>query len=251
MPVESVSLFLISAAAGVVLLWVFRKTSDQAAIRRTKKRLQAHLLEIRLYADDPAIIWQAQTKLLAANARYFGLMLRPAAIVTVPMVLLLVALDGYYGKRPLEPGRAAIVTAQFEAAMNGGEVFRLEAPDGIAVETPGVRLAEAHQVSWRIRAVQPAAGELRLLAGPVTVTKSVVAGNERRFVSTRRVGLHPSLLLYPGEPPLPASGVKWVEVDYPAAHVRMFGFEAHWLVWFLIISMASAFLLKGKFRVTV
>jgi len=250
MPVESLSLFLVSAAAGLALLWVFRKTSDQAAIRRTKKRLQGHLLEIRLYGDDPAILWQAQRRLLAANARYFALMLRPAAIVTLPMILLLVVLDGYYGRRPLEPGQAAVVTAQLASARDGA-VFRLEAPDGIEVETPGVRILEAHQVSWRIRAVRPTSGELRLVGGPVTLTKSVVAGGECRFVSSRRVHLLPALLLYPGERPLPEAGVDWIEVDYPAAYVRLFGFEAHWLVWFILISMASAFLLKGKFRVTV
>jgi uncharacterized membrane protein (DUF106 family) len=245
------SLFVISVAAGIGLLWVFQKTSDQAAIRRTKKKLQAHLLEIRLYADDPAVIWQAQKNLLAANARYFALMLRPAVVVTLPMVVLLVLLDGYYGKQPLPVGRPAILTAQLRTDAAVAGPLRLEAPPQIEVETPAVRAMGERQVSWRIRPIGAVAGELRLVADGVTVTKSVAAGDGPRFVSSRRVRSLPALLIHPGETPLPAAGVEWVEVESPSAGVRMFGFETHWLVWFIVISMAAAFLLKGKFRVTV
>lgn len=245
------SLLVISIASGIGLLWVFQKTSDQAAIRRTKKKLQAHLLEIRLYGDDPAVIWQAQKNLLAANARYFALMLRPALVVTLPMVLLLVVLDGYYGKQPLEVGRPAILTAQLENDATRAGALRLEAPPQIRVETPGVRALAERQISWRIRPIGEVAGELRLVSDGVTVTKSVAAGDGPRFVSSRRVRSLPALLLYPGEKPLPAAGIEWVEVDYPSAGVRMFGLKAHWLVWFIVLSMASAFLLKGRFGVTV
>lgn len=245
------SLVLISVATGVGLLWVFQKTSDQAAIRRTKKKLQAHLLEMRLYADDPGVIWQAQKNLLAANARYFGLMLRPALVVTLPMVLLLLALDGYYGKQPLAVGQPAVVTAQLAREMNGSEALRLEAPPQIEVETPAVRILDERQASWRIRPVGEVTGDLQLVVNGAAVTKSVAAGDGPRFVSSRRVRSLPSLLLYPGEMPLPNAGLEWIELDYPSAEVRMFGLETHWLVWFILISMAAALLLKGKFRVTV
>ncbi len=72
-----VSLTPLSIAVGVVMLWVFGLTSDQDAINKTKKRLQAYLLELRLFGDDPSLIWQSQKSLLAANLRYMGLMLKP------------------------------------------------------------------------------------------------------------------------------------------------------------------------------
>jgi hypothetical protein len=251
MPVESLSLFLVSAAAGIALLSVFRKTSDQAAIRRTRRRLQAHLLEIRLYGDDPAIVWQAQKSLLAANARYFLLMLRPAAVLTLPMLALFVVLDGFYGRRPLNPGETAIVTVQLRRGGTAPHPIRLDAPDGIAVESPPVRVLGADQVSWRIRAARPVSGELRLTAGPASLTKSIVVAAERRFVSTRRVRRFAELVFFPGERPLPGGEVEWIELGYPAARVRTFGFETHWLVWFLLISMVSALLVRRRLRVAL
>jgi hypothetical protein len=63
------SLGLISLLAGVVMLWVFRRVSNQGAIRVAKKRLQAHLYELRLFADEPRLVWRAQkgTKRTAAR----------------------------------------------------------------------------------------------------------------------------------------------------------------------------------------
>jgi len=228
-------LILTSIAAGVALLWVFSKTSNQPAIRATKKRLQARLLELRLYADDPRVVFQAQKYLLLENLRYFLLMLRPALFATLPMVLLLVVLEGFYGHRALMPGEAAIVTVQMRTPLPDGPAPRLLAPDGVKVETPAVRDLDERQVSWRIRAEQSVNGQLRLL----------VAGRELR------VRLSPEWLLYLGEAPLDGDTVEWIEIGYPPGEVSIFGLRMHWLIWFLVISMAAALLLKGKFRVTV
>ncbi|MCD6302289.1 MAG: hypothetical protein J7M15_02050 [Anaerolineae bacterium] len=244
-------LILTSIAAGVALLWVFSKTSNQPAIRATKKRLQARLLELRLYADDPRVVFQAQKYLLLENLRYFLLMLRPALFATLPMVLLLVVLEGFYGHRALMPGEAAIVTVQMRTPLPDGPAPRLLAPDGVKVETPAVRDLDERQVSWRIRAEQSVNGQLRLLVAGREFRKRVAAGGGFRYLARRRVRLSPEWLLYLGEAPLDGDAVEWIEIGYPPGEVSIFGLRMHWLIWFLVISMAAALLLKGKFRVTV
>lgn len=246
------SLLAVSVATGIGLLLVFRKTSDQAAIRRTKKKLQAHLLELRLYADYPAVVWRAQRRLLAENLRYMSLMLRPALVATAPMVLLLIVLDGYYGRQPLRLGEPVVVTVQMAAPLNPeSPPPELETPPEIAVETPAVRAVSLGQISWRIRPLKEVSGNLSIVNGATRVTKKVNAGGGARFLSSRRVRSLTSLLLYPGELPFDADEIEWIELEYPSAGVSMLGLETHWLVWFLVLSMATAFLLKGRFRVTV
>lgn len=244
-------LLLVSVAAGVGLLWIFAHTSDQGAIRLTKRRLQARLLELRLYADDPMVVLKAQKALLAANGRYLWLMLRPAAVATLPMVALLLVLDGYYGKRPLKPGEATIVTAQMSAPLNGEAAPELVAPEGVVVETPAARVAGQRQVSWRVRAKQATRGELKLVSGGLETVKHIEAGSGLRYLTSRRVRSAAAWLIHPGESRIDSDAVEWIEVEYPPANVSFLGFETHWLVWFLVFSMATAFLLKGKFKVTV
>jgi len=42
-----------------------------------------------------------------------------------------------------------------------------------------------------------------------------------------------------------------VEIAYPAAYIGVFGFRFHWLMWFLIVSMLSAWLLRKRLGVTL
>src|ERR1044072_7240318 len=106
------SLAPVSVLVGIGMLLVLRRVSNPAAIAKAKARIMAHLYEMRLFPDEPALIWKAQGGLLKANARYIGLMLLPAIIMSVPMLALFSVMDCYYGHAPLEPGRAAILTVQ-------------------------------------------------------------------------------------------------------------------------------------------
>ena len=59
-------------------------------------------------------------------------------------------------------------------------------------------------------------------------------------------------LLTPAEPPLPGDGpIARISLRYPDREVGLFGWETHWLVVFLILSVALAFALKGRFGVTI
>ena len=69
---------VLSALAGVAMLWVFGKTSDQARMKQVKRKVYASLFELRVFADEPSVTWRAQKSLFAANMRYMGLALKPA-----------------------------------------------------------------------------------------------------------------------------------------------------------------------------
>src|SRR2546422_8579963 len=59
------SLTVFSLLTTVFTLIVFRYASDQPAMRRVKDRLQAHVLEVRLFPDQlPVVLW-AYSRLLA------------------------------------------------------------------------------------------------------------------------------------------------------------------------------------------
>ena len=242
------SLVPLSVLLGIAMLWVFRRTSNQAAIRKVKRELQAHLYEMRLFTDEPLLIWKAQWGLLKANVRYLAMMLVPALVLTIPMVLIFAQLECFYGYAPLEPGQQAIVTVQMKNA--GGPAPVLRAPDGIAVDTPAIRVDEGRQISWRIRALRPVTGDMKFVFPDETVEKSVQAGTGPQYVSERRVSSALDLIWHPAESRLPASPVDWIELRYPAATVYALGLDLHWLIWVLILSMASGLVLKRRFRVS-
>jgi len=195
------------------------------------------------------LIWRAQWGLVKGNVRYLGMMLLPMVVMTIPMVLLLAQLDCFYGYLPLEPGREAILTIQLKGSP-GSPSPALRAPEGIAVETDGVRLDDGRQVSWRIRAARPVAGKLEIVFPDQTVEKSVDAGSGPRYLSSRRVSSILDAIWHPAEHLLPPGRVEWIELRYPPATVRALGLDLHWLVWFVVFSMIAALALKRRFRVT-
>jgi len=243
-------LALISAACGIGMLWVFQKTSNQTAIRAVKRRVQAHLLELRIYRDEPGVMWQAQKALLAANFRYMALMLQPALIMGIPFAILLVHLDAFYGRAPLAVGTDSIVTMGIHGPAEAAPV--LEAPAGVAVETPAVRVLDEDQVSWRIRPRTAVSGLLRIRTESGTVEKRIEAGPaEPRFVPGRKVSSLWDALWHPDEPRITAPRVQWVDIRYPGASLEWLGIRMHWLIWFIVVSMLAALLLKKRFRVAL
>ena len=49
------ALIFISLVAGVLMLWLFGKVSNQETIRAVRDRIRGNLLGVRLFGDDPAL----------------------------------------------------------------------------------------------------------------------------------------------------------------------------------------------------
>lgn len=230
-----------AAACGLVAAWVFRRATDLAALRSTLRQIHARLLEFRLFFDEPRLIWRAQKALIGAHLRLCALILRPTLILALPMAWLTMQFDAVYGTAPLRVGETAVVTAQLATDLQPGDAQSvLQAPAGIAVETPPLRIVAERQVVWRVRPLRPAAGCLRFALRGVTLTKAIAADRHGAFVLRRRQRSLFTFLMHPEEPRLPAGSAVWLEVDYPKP-------ARWWIVWFLGVSTATAFLFAWWF----
>ena len=242
-------LAIASVLLGIGMLWVVGKTSNQRAIERAKKRMQARLLEMRLYRDEPSLLFRAQAHLLLNNARYVGQMLRPALFLALPMAVLYAHFDAVYGRRPLRVGEAALVAA--DTALPGQELS-LAAAGAFKVDSVPVAAAATGQVVWRVRAIADGPGALTLETPDGPIAKTALAGSGSPYLSaSRRASWWERLLLAPGEAGYAAGAVAGIGIAYPSRAVGLGGWDTHWAVWFLAISLVSAFLLRGFFGVVV
>lgn len=248
-------LVFIALLTSFFMLFVYRHTSNQPGIRRTKDRIKAHLLELRLYNDNMAVSLRAQGRILVQNLRYVAYNLKPLLVMIVPIVLILSQLNLRYGSAPLAAGEEAVVKAELADGFDPVETELLVEPAGaVAVDTPPVRISDEGEVSWRLKAKEAGPASLRFTGGGLAFDKDVaVGGPPLAKVSSRRVGR--SILdqaLYPGEAPLPRGGpVKTVEILYPARRLAVFGVNVNWLVAYFILSMIFGFGLKGVFKVEI
>jgi hypothetical protein len=245
-------LTIVAAAIGVAMLWVFGRTSNQARMKQVKRRVQAGLLELRVFVDEPVVSLRAQKGLLAANLKYLGLALRPALWMVVPLGLLLIHLESFYERAPLPLAEPALVTMHMTADWDpSAPAPELIAPSSVTVLGPPVRAAAAREVSWRIVPFSPVSERLQFRFKGQEVSKRIEAGDRHRFVTGRRVRSVWGTIFSPGETRMRADFAEWIDVSYPAVSMRLFGFRVNWLVWFLAVSMAAALLLKKRFGVVI
>lgn len=259
---------IVALVSGVFALLVYRWTSNQTAIAAVKRRLFGHLLEVRLFNDDLRAVLAAQLRLLRENLTYLRLNLVPLLWMIVPFMLLIAQLQFHYGYDGLQVGERALLVvdlAPAEPAAAGGDQtaprppVELEAPAGVAVETAGVWVPSLRQVVWRLRADEPGRHELVVRVDGGEFTKSLFVADPQGGASwvrrspTRRRAAILDQLLYPAEPSLPRGGpIERIDVQYGTAAISFFGlFDVHWLIAFLILSLAFAFALRNRFGVTL
>lgn len=256
------ALTVISFVAGILMLWIFGKVSNQEAIRVVRDRMRGNVIGIRLFGDDLAILMRLQVRILRHTAVYFGRALVPMLVLIVPMIFILVQLNLRFSVRPMEPGEPAVVKVRLRDASPVRETVELQVPPGIVVETPGVRIEDPdedlREIAWRIRPERPGDHMLRVKVGGDVVEKRLRVGGSWTAVSSIKPGRNFwEVLLWPGEPPIPRSrSVESVEVTYASLPLTFLFWDLNalpsgWLVFFFVASIVFGYAFRGVLGVEI
>lgn len=254
-----VSLLLWSLLSAIVILLIFRITSNQERMAEAKRAIHACLFEIRLFNDDLGKIFRAQGEILRHNMTYLRLTLVPMIWILPVLTLLMSQLHPYYGYQEIEPGAPTILTVelapnpQTENAFVAHPEISLEVPEGIRVDSPSVWVPGRHELSWRIVAEKPGRFELAVATGDKVVTKALAVANPRSAKSPTRVaGGFVDQLIHPIEPLLPTGcGIESITIRFADGSVNVLGLDLHWLIHFFVLSIVFAFALRKPLGVTI
>ncbi len=204
---------VISLIVGLLMVVVFRYTSDQKAIHIAKDHLKAHLLAVRLFQDQLSVVLSSYGRILAGTGRYLRLAFKPLLFVIVPLILLIVQLDQYLGSMPLQPGQAFLVKVRTDNADSLNEVL-LQLPPEMTVTAPAVHVLADNEVIWR-----------------------VVAQKD---------------VLVSGEPALPDnSPIQSIEVSYPSRSIYFAWLEWNWIWLFFVLSLVAGFFFKSVLGIEI
>ena len=237
------------------MVWIFGKVSNQDEIKKTRTRMSAELIALRLFKDDLRVFFQIQYQILTWTLKYLKHSLIPMVIIMVPVMAILIQLNLHYGMRPLEIGEQSLVKVKLRDAgtLEQGTEITLQSKDGLDIETAGVRIPETREVAWRVRGVSPGRFDLTVKAGDESVTKEMAVGNLEEGVSSLRTGEHwLTNLLYPGEAPISKqSAIESIEILYPEMDITFLGWGIHWMILFFVLSLVFGYSFKGKLGVQI
>jgi uncharacterized membrane protein (DUF106 family) len=246
-----IGLSVVSLVTAVVMLVIFRRTSNQQKLVAVKRSIHAGVFEIRLYNDDFRAILRAQREILRDNAKYLWLSVVPMVWVILPLVLVIAQLQFHYGYAPIQPGDRVLLKAQLRGAA--ADEVSLDAPDDVRLDTPAVWLPAAREVVWRLEPKRPGRHDLTLRVGQQQYVKTFqVGGSVVRRSPVRLERGWVNQLFYPSEPPLPAEGpVAAISLSYVEHDLPVFGWDLNWMVVYFVLSLAFAFVLKKPLGVTI
>lgn len=274
---------LIAAVTGVLLLVVFKYTSNQRAIKRVRDGISADLLSIKLFKDNGGVAIRAQGRVLWGALRLFVLGLVPMAVMAGPVMLILGQLSLWYQQRPLRVGEEAVVTLELNAngdsaaseiglgpsdspgvagspnpatvpteGLQSSSDVVLRPSDCIVTTVGPVRVPSERQVCWNIQARSPGRHRLVFQLGDQTFTKDLTVGDGFMRVSARRPAWQIlDVLEYPAEAPfLPDSPVRSITIDYPSRSSWITGTNV-WVIYWFVVSMIAGFCFRRALNVQV
>lgn len=235
---------VLSVVVGLLMVVVFRYTSDQAAIKIAKDRLKAHVLAVRLYQDQLSVVLHSYGRILLETGRYLRLSFRPVLFVIVPLTIVIVQVDRYLGSTPLPSGKDFLITAHV-ASAEALDAVSLQVPPQLTITAPAVHAPSSGEVIWRVSPQREGNYDITVRVGEQSISKSVVVGSGMAKLSPLRTAGHWDRWLSSAEPALPAnSSVRTIEVAYPVRDVPLAGFEWNWIWLFFVLSLVAGFFFK-------
>lgn len=231
-----------AVGVAVLALLVFKRVSNQSAIRRSRNRVVARVIEIVLYRENILGVFSNGGRILASFGPYLWHGLRPFLVLALPMALLLFQLAAWLEWQPVQPGESVVVTATLvpSSPVLDTPLSLIPAPP-LRVDVGPVRVPAENLASWRVRSDQAGAASADLRVGESVVSQTLRAGTGLDRLGPRRLppGAWRNLLM-PAAPPLPADGpLRQVEILYARRDLPLGPFRVHWLVAFLVVTLAA------------
>jgi len=248
------SLALFSLLIAILMLIIFRYTSNQEEIKRTKSKIRAYIYELRLFKDELGIVLSAQKNVFIQNLHYMKYAVKPMIFMIIPLALILIQLDSLYGHKPLSLKESAIVSLKLSEKVKIPDNISVKSDGGLNIETPPLRIAQDKQIDWRIRAQEPGEHNLIFKVDDQEYQQKVMVGNKGivRVTPTVSTPNFWTSLLYPGQKPLAKDGVvKEIHIDYKRNSFGVYKWHVDWIVIIFVLSIVFAFGMKGLFKVEI
>ena len=250
-----VGMILISFLTGLLMLFVFKWTSNQKGIQKVKNRIKAHLLELRLFKDSLSQSLRSQGNILRCNLTYISYSVKPMLVMIIPLVLILIQLNFWFGYESLAPNESVLLKIKLAEDQNPLETqITVQPSPGLVMETPPLRIEESREISWRFSATQAGIQQFTITINGETVTKKVSVSQKplSKISPLKTNKKFIDQVMYPTESPINSQiPIKSIEVQYPAKSMSLFGWNLHWIIVYFALSIIFGFAFKGIFKVQI
>ncbi|MCP4714496.1 MAG: hypothetical protein GY868_05210, partial [Deltaproteobacteria bacterium] len=183
------SITIISAVLGVLLLVTFKYTSNQKAIAQVRDNIKANLLAIKLYRENFAVTIRSQAQVFLCSFKLLYYAIIPMLIMIVPVSLLLAQMGQWYQLSPLQTdGSEYLVKLTLNSTADVNQLVTLKESPAAETMLGPVRIKSTKEIYWKIAARKKGYHNLTFTLGNVTVEKQMAIGDGLMRISPMRPG---------------------------------------------------------------
>lgn len=247
-------IFFISILSGLLLIYIFKITSNQKAIKRVKNRIKSHIFEIRLFDLNPSRLFGVLFKILGQNLKYISYSAVPLLFMIIPVILILVQLNFRYGLRAHYPGEKTLLKIYLAQDTDILSIHPAIDTKGQAVVDAGpFRNLAGNYIAYQLKVTEPGNDwiDIELNQGNDSYKIRKLFNNlpdKRRYSDKKPSGKALDVILYPFEKPVKKTDsgiVKEITMSYNENRISVLGIKMHYIIFFFIFSLAGGFLFKG------
>ena len=244
---------IISAITGVLLLIIFKYTSNQKAIGKVKDNIKANLLALKLFKDELSVTFHSQGRIFLGATRLLRYSLWPLLVMMVPVLLELSQMGVWYQWRPLRLGETTLVTMRLAGKIDEPmQQVKFLPNSGVEPVLGPVHITSKREICWEIRALKEGFYDLVFQVDQQQIEKELAVGDGLMRISAVRPSWNwTTILTHPLEKPFDKdSPVQAISIDYPDRVSWTSGTD-YWLIYFFCASLVFALLFKPFLKVKI
>jgi len=243
---------IISALVGVVLLIIFKYTSNQRAIGQVRDNIKANMLALKLFKDSISVTLLAQVQVFKSALLLLLHSIRPMSVMIIPISLIFIQMWLWYQHRPLTIGEETIILVEVNSTISDLSKVYIEPGTAMDVVVGPVKVSSKSEIYWKIRALENGYHNINFNVDGENIIKQFAVGDNFMRLSSRRPEWKWSdILEHPVEEPFGLqSPVKSISINYPKRLSRTSGTN-WWIGYFFIVSLLSALAFKPFLKVRI
>ena len=248
----ALGLLFTSLLTALLILTIFRLTSNQKKIKWAKDKVKAYILEIRLYRDQPRVILKALGNILLFNSMYLRYVLVPFLFIFIPVIFIIINLNFRYQHSGLLPEKTFLIKIFLNKTADP-HAISIDQTENFKIDPEALFIPTHDEINYKLLPLKSGRHDIIITLNHLKISKTLFVGDKPTLISPARVDLNFwEVMSNPIESPLPkGSPIKRIEVIYPLRENSFLGIRIHWLLSFFVLSLLFALILKIPMKVEI
>ncbi|MBS3135352.1 DUF106 domain-containing protein [Candidatus Woesearchaeota archaeon] len=236
------SMFLISLGVSLLMVLIYKFTTNQELMKRLKEEMKAMQKKVRELKNNPDEMMKANKAMMDSNMKYMKQSFKSTLFTMIPLLLIFGWMAANFSYEPIGPGEQFSITLLFNKNASGQA--KAEVPAGISI------IGEAEKNITGRMATFTFKGEKGEYTGTSSIKLSYKSAEPKiaETVEFKDVLITNGHKYLPKEKQVKNSDLSFISIDYKK-RIVLPGLNWGWLGTYILFSIVFSLVLRKAMKV--